>query len=283
MKTRAKTIQIYLPEGNPRGIKIADITSRNVAVFQFPRANIESALIRPELQKPGIYFLIGQDEEIDAPLVYIGEAEDCSTRLKQHNASKDFWTHAMVISSKTDSFTKAHVKYLEWFCCEKAREVNRYRLENSNSPKRPHIQEPAEADLIDCFDTFSVLVSTLGFPIFDKVEKARTRKLFHCKGPEAFGKGYYTEEGMIVLKGSIVRKKHAQATGSWILNQRTRLVELGILMEKDKSAFEFKSDYTFASPSAAAGVILGRRSNGWSDWKLPDKSATLDDIYRKVD
>ena len=281
MKNRAKTIQIYLPEGNPRGIKVADITSRNTAVLQFPRANIEAALARQELQKPGVYFLIGHDEEVDAPLIYIGEAEDCSNRLKQHNSSKDFWTHALVVSSKTDDFTKSHVKYLEWHCCKKAEGANRYRLDNSNSPSKPHIQEPVEADLLDCFDTFSVLVSTLGYPIFDEPEKIKTRKIFHCTGPDAFGKGYYSEDGMVVLKGSVVRKQQAKTTGTWIINHRTKLVDQGILIEKDENSYEFKTNYTFASPSASAGVILGRRSNGWADWKLPDKSATLDDIYRK--
>ena len=281
MKTRAKTIQIYLPEGNPRGIKIADITSRNIAVLQFPRANIESALARQELQKPGVYFLIGHDEEVDAPLIYIGEAEDCSNRPKQHNSSKDFWTHALIVSSKTDSFTKAHVRYLEWFCCEKAKETNRYRLENSNSPKKPYIQEPVEADLLDCFDTFSVLVSTLGYPIFDEVTKSKTRKIFQCKGPSGEGNGYYSEDAFTVFKGSKARKSTTKTVNKYVKNLRDRLVEQGVLINKYEDSFEFKINYTFDSPSTAAGIVLGRSANGWDEWKLPDKSATLDDVYRK--
>ncbi len=281
MKTRAKTIQIYLPEGNPRGIKIADITSRNVTVLQFPRANIEAALGRQEMQKPGVYFLVGQDEEADSPIVYIGEAEDCANRLKQHNSTKDFWTHALVVNSKTESFTKAHVRYLEWFCCEKAKEINRFKLENSNSPKKPYIQEPAEADLLDCFDTLSVLVSTLGYPFFDEIVKVNNKKLFHCDGKDASAKGAFSEDGMVVFKGSLARKESVKTAQNWIVNQRKRLVDQGILVEKDEVFYEFSSDHTFASPSAAAGIVLGRSANGWIEWKLPDKSATLNDIYRK--
>lgn len=33
-----RTIQIFLPDGNPRGVRIAEITSRNVKVVLVPRA-----------------------------------------------------------------------------------------------------------------------------------------------------------------------------------------------------------------------------------------------------
>ena len=37
---KGKTIQIYLPDGNPRSIKIAEITSRTVQVVLIPRAKL---------------------------------------------------------------------------------------------------------------------------------------------------------------------------------------------------------------------------------------------------
>jgi hypothetical protein len=41
-----------------------------------------------------------------------------------------------------------------------------------------------------------------------------------------------------------------------------------------------KKDYSFASPSTASSVVLGRSSNGWSDWKN-ESGASLSDVYRK--
>ena len=41
-----------------------------------------------------------------------------------------------------------------------------------------------------------------------------------------------------------------------------------------------ESDITFASPSTASMFVLGRPSNGWSDWKDKD-GQTLDSVYRK--
>ena len=56
-----------------------------------------------EIKNVGVYFLFGYDDEKAKPIAYIGEAEDCYNRLKQHNQKKDFWTHAIVIVTKTST------------------------------------------------------------------------------------------------------------------------------------------------------------------------------------
>ncbi len=50
----AKTIQIFLSDGNPKSIKIAEITSRTVQVMLVPRSKLEYALKRKELSNSGI-------------------------------------------------------------------------------------------------------------------------------------------------------------------------------------------------------------------------------------
>ena len=39
-------------------------------------------------------------------MVYIGEAEECNERLKNHQRNKDFGNYAIVIISKINAFTK---------------------------------------------------------------------------------------------------------------------------------------------------------------------------------
>lgn len=51
-------------------------------------------------------------------LVYIGESDDVSIRLKQHNRTqksggKDFWEYIWLVTSKDQNLTKAHAKYPE--------------------------------------------------------------------------------------------------------------------------------------------------------------------------
>ena len=45
---RPQTIQIYLPKGDPRGLRIAEITTRIVRVLEIPRSQLNDFLEMPE-------------------------------------------------------------------------------------------------------------------------------------------------------------------------------------------------------------------------------------------
>ena len=277
MKQTGKTIQIYLPDGNPRSLKIAEITSRTVSAILIPRSKLDESAKRDELNNVGVYLLFGSDES--KPQVYIGEAENCLSRLKQHNKSKDFWTHAVAFISKTQHFTKTHIKFLEWLCCEVAIKANRYTLENGNSPSKPHVSEPVEADLYDNFDTIQILASTLGYPVFDEIKKPKIKEVIVCKGKEAYAEGEYTEDGIIIFADSKCNLTESKTAGSWIIGMRSDLKESGVLIEKE-GILLFTKDHIFSSPSASAAVVLARRANGWIEWKYKD-GKTLDEVKRQ--
>lgn len=276
-----KTIQIFLPDGNPRSVKIAEITSRTVQAILIPRSKLEYAATRSELNNVGVYFLIGGSGEESKPLVYVGEAEECLIRLKQHNKGKDFWTVALVVVSKTKYFTKTHIKYLEWYCHEAVKKAERYRLENSTLPTCPYISESMEADLFDNFDTIKILVSTLGYPLFDQIEKPEKKDVLICKGKAAFAEGEYTEDGLIVFAGSTANLKEIDKCAPYVVNMRRRMVEEGILTPNG-NVYKFAVNHIFSSPSAAASVVLGRQANGWIEWKYKD-GRTLDKVKRQGD
>ncbi len=209
---------------------------------------------------------------------YIGEAEDCYQRIKQHNQKKDFWSTAIVVISKTNSFTKSHVKYLESFCYAKAKEIGRYELENSVIPTQPFITESMEADLMDDFESIKILLSTLGFPIFEEIKKSQVNEVFICKGKDAYAEGDYIDDGFVVFKGSKANLKESRTAGSSVINTRKVLIDSGVLVLRDK-VYIFSSDYVFSSPSASAGTVLARQANGWIEWK--DKEGkTLDTLKR---
>jgi hypothetical protein len=276
-KKNAKTIQIFLPDGNPRSIRLADITSRTIAAIQIPRSKIDEASKRSELENVGVYLLIGESES--NPLVYIGEAENCLVRLKQHNKSKDFWTHAVVFVSKTRFFTKTHIKYLEWLSCETASRANRYLLENGNTPKQPHISESVEADLLDNFETMKILASTLGYPVFDEINKPKAKDLIFCVGKDSSAKGEYTEDGLVVFAGSRARLSTTKSYFGTGPRLRELMLKNGTLVQQD-GFLVFTADYVFNSPSAAADTVLGRSANGWTEWKYKD-GRTLDEVKRQ--
>ncbi|MCX7313758.1 MAG: DUF4357 domain-containing protein, partial [Alphaproteobacteria bacterium] len=51
-----------------------------------------------------------------------------------------------------------------------------------------------------------------------------------------------------------------------VVKLRADLVERGVLVLEGEK-FRFTQDYTFNSPSQAGDVVLGRSSNGRTDWK----------------
>ncbi|WP_051020318.1 DUF4357 domain-containing protein [Xanthomonas translucens] len=65
-----------------------------------------------------------------------------------------------------------------------------------------------------------------------------------------------------------------------MLATRKELLEQGVLSAQG-AQIRFEVDHLFRSPSAASGLLLGRSSNGWDDWK--DASGrSLDTVERQA-
>jgi hypothetical protein len=277
---RPQTIQFFLPDGNPTSIKIVDLTNRMITAVIFPRNKIAEVGSREEIKKYGVYFLFGYDEERAKPICYIGETEDCYERIKSHNKTKDFWSHAIAITSKSNTYTKSHVKYLEYLCVKRANEIGRYDTDNLATPAKPYITESMEADLLDNYDTIKILLATLGYPIFEEIRKSGVKKkeILYCKGKDASAEGDMVDDGFVVYAGSTSNKAETATAGPWVTGLRTKLKESKILVE-DNNVLVFKENYLFSSPSTAAAVVLGRRANGWTEWKNKD-GISIDKLYR---
>ena len=278
--SRPQTIQIFLPDGSPTSIREAEITNRLVKAILFPRNKMQEVAKREMVHFTGVYFLFGSTEDGAKPIVYIGEGEDCFTRIQSHNRKKDFWTHCVIVTTKTDEYTKTDGKYLEHYCLAKAKEIGRYATDNDTGSKKPSISESREYDLLDNFDTAKILLATLGYPLFESKRKTKnTKETFICKGKKAFAEGEMTDDGLVVYKGGKCTLEESPTAGKWIIGMRTRLIEDKILQEEN-GLLVFQTDHIFNSPSAAAGTILARRANGWKEWK--DKTGkTIDELKRK--
>lgn len=275
---KGKTIQIFLPDGNPRGVRIADVTRGTVKCLSIPRSSLELGYKRSELKNVGVYFLVGTSDS-GKNQVYIGEAENCLKRIKQHNQTKDFWNIVLALVSKTDFFTKSHIKYLEWLCHKEALETDRFVLQNSTKPTKPHISESLEADLLKDFEEIKLLVSVLGFPFFDTIKKPVKKNLLFCKGKNAKAEGEFIEDGLVVFSGSTCNKDLSKSSQERLGKIRNQLIDTGIL-KLDGNIYRFTSNHIFSSPSAAASTILARSANGWSEWKSED-GKTLNELFRK--
>lgn len=284
MTPRAKTIQIFLPAGDPRGIRIAEITTRIVQVIEVPRSLLADFLAMPESTQVALYFLVGETEDGSEDTVYVGQTGDLRARLAAHNKEKDFWERALVLISLTNSLTQTHALFLEWYCLQSIRAAGRYRDENGNKGTRPYTPAPLEADCLEIFETGQVLVSTLGFPMFDALVSAPSvaaaPELFYCQRRGADGRGHYTPDGFVVLKDSRGPLDNtASQGGAQAERLRAPLIASGVL-QADGQALRFTRDHLFRTPSGAASVLLGRSANGWIEW-MTESRQTLEALKRQ--
>ena len=271
---RAQTIQIYLPSGDPAGLRVANLTTRTVRVFEVPRSLLPQFLQRPESGQVGVYFLFGSNED-EAPQCYIGQSGNVGVRLQQHTSTKDFWTKAMVAVSLTNEWTSTHAAYLEWLSLGRARAAGRYNLVNGNQASNPFTPEPLEADCQEFIDTIAVLLTTLGAPVLEAVKVASPQatskntddsdRLFFREGG-CDATGYQTSEGLLVVAGSQGRPDIRKSARPGIAIQRAALEAEGVI-KVGENELVFLKDHLFGSPSAAGCALVGGENNGRTSWR----------------
>ena len=141
------TIRIFVPDGDPEGIRIIDRMNWTGLGIAFPRSRWEAVRKRPEMDGVGVYILVGYDEtNDDIPVLYIGQADGVGQRIGNHDAKKDFWEWAIVFVSTSGNLNRAHATWLEYALIKRASDANRSRLENGNHPKEPALTESDKAD-----------------------------------------------------------------------------------------------------------------------------------------
>ena len=104
-------------------------------------------------------------------------------------------------------------------------------------------------------------------------------ELFFCARRGADGRGYYTADGFVVLKGSSGPMENTSSQGG-VQAERLRapLIASGVLTA-DGPQLRFTRDHLFRTPSGAASVLLGRSANGWIEWMTTDRQ-TLEALKR---
>lgn len=303
----AKTIQIYLPKGNPRGLRIAEMTTRTVRLIEIPRIHISDFFEMPEANQVGLYFLISDTDSTDKPQLYIGQTGDLKRRLNQHH-EKSFWTRAFVMLSTNNTMTTTHALYMEHKSIATAINVGRYKIKNGNNGNLPHTPDPLKADCEELFHTLDVLLSTLGQPIFETLSihennihstqvepivntdsqvvnntKAKHIKaespLFYYRVKDGDARGYYDDDGFVMLAGSIIRQAQTPSAPPFITKLKSSLLSSGKLIAIDDKSYKLIENQLFKTPSGASALVAGRSTNGWIEWKNDD-GQTLSSVYR---
>ena len=124
--------QAFPARGDAKSLRTAEISNWSGKAIAAPRTELDDLLAREEVEKTGVYILIGTDPHTNGPQAYIGEAEVIRDRLRQHK-TKEFWVSAIIFVSKDENLTKAHLRYLESRLLAGASEIGRFKLEQNQA------------------------------------------------------------------------------------------------------------------------------------------------------
>ncbi|OED50894.1 hypothetical protein ACH42_00560 [Endozoicomonas sp. (ex Bugula neritina AB1)] len=287
------TIKLFLVKGSPTGLRTAEISNWTGKAIAGPRSDLEDFLNRPELKTPGVYMLSGIDADSGEPVIYIGEAENVSKRLKQHakNEDKDYWVHTSAFVSKDDNLTKAHIKYIEGKLILQAHSSKRVVVMNSAS-SGSSLPEADRAEMDVFIERMIQLLPVLGIHHFttptltqnssacnsSKVHPPQSQPVLHCKVKGLMASGQRTEEGFTVFKGSKAVKTPVKSCPLGTIKYREKLTEKGILI-LDGDSYLFTEDHEFSSPNSAATTVKGRSTNAMTSWTT-DENQTLKDFEK---
>lgn len=162
-----KQVRMFLVDGTPGGLVTAEIMNWTGQVLKGKREKLAEIRDRSEVRRTGVYILFGEDETRGGRLAYIGQSDDVSVRLVQHDAKKEFWDEVVVITSKDLNLTSAHVRYLESRLIRLAKSVGRVALSNGNEPSGGADLPEADASDMDYFiEQVRILLPVLGVDLF---------------------------------------------------------------------------------------------------------------------
>lgn len=264
------SIKIFLPGGDPDGLRTIEKSNWSGAGMVIPRSLFAEAKLRRELNRTGVYVLMGPSDESSLPRIYVGEGDPIKPRLEQHASKKDFWTICVGFTSKDDNLNKAHVQYIEARLVALAAEAKRCVLDNGNVPAKPSLSEADAADAEGFLEELLLCCPLLGLSVFSLAPVAqKSATVLKLSGKGVTATGVETTEGFIVHKGSGVADKESEACHNYLRQMRATLEENGVLQRRG-GLLIFTQDYVFSSPSTAGGVVQGRAVNGRTEWKTAD-------------
>lgn len=294
MRSRGKSINLFLMDGSPAGRIKCTLANWTGIAYKIPRTELEKCKGRDDLAQSGVYFLFGSSEETGKDLVYVGQAgtrkngEGILYRLQEHkrNSDKDYWTEAVVFTTANNSFGQTEISWLENQFCLLAKAAKRYLVKNSNNPSSGNITEEKESELEEFVDYAKIVMGTLGHKVFESLTQEMVKTLalddttsiynkedmlFYCKRRNLEARGRPTPDGFVVLAGSRINKEVADylPNGYKLLRDK--------YSDSINSEYVLEEDVLLNSPSAASSFVIGKNTNGLTEWKTTE-GKTLKEI-----
>ena len=273
----SKKLEIIYYNGQPDGIRSIRRHLSTMTTYVIPRSLLAEAKKITGINRPGIYYLINENDENKIAQIYIGQTRNGVARLDDHNRSKDFWNKAIMFLADSKTFSLDMISGLEEYAIMKAHESNRYKVENSVKPKY-EIDEYDLPSIEEVYEEIQFIMATQGYKMDNVRTSLNESAVFYTTRNGIKAYGVYGGDKFQVLEGSEVNLAKPVNLEKYN-RQRNDLLDKGdIIQQADK--YILKVTLEFNTPSGASDFIIGGSTNGWIEWKNQD-GKTLDEIYRK--
>lgn len=273
----SKKLEIIYHNGQPDGIRSIRRHLSTMTTYVIPRPLLSEAKKITGINRPGIYYLINENDENKIAQIYIGQTRNGVLRLDDHNRSKDFWNKAIMFLADNKTFSLDMISGLEEYAIMKAHESNRYKIENSVKPKY-EIDEYDLPSIEEVYEEIQFIMATQGYKMDNAKMSMNDADIFQTSRKGIIARGVYGGDKFQVLEGSEINLEKPVHLEKYN-RQRKELYEKGdIVKQGDKYILTVTLE--FNTPSGASDFVLGGSTNGWAEWKNKD-GKTLDVVYRK--
>ena len=272
----SKKLETIYHNGQPDGIRSIRRNLSTMTVYVIPRPLLAEAKTISGINRPGIYYLINENDDNKIAQIYVGQTRNGILRLDDHNRSKDFWNKAIMFLADNKTFSLDMISGLEKFAIIKAQESKRYKVENTVVPKY-EIDEYDMASVEEIYDEIQFIMGTQGYKM-DNVKSSRQRQMCIRDRNGISALGIYDGEKFQVLEGSQININKPVHLARYN-KQRAELLASGEISQVDGKYF-LNITIEFNTPSGASDFVLGGSTNGWVEWKNSE-GKTLNEIFRK--
>ena len=273
----SKKLEMIYHNGQPDGIRSIRRHLSTMTTYVIPRPLLAEAKKITGINRPGIYYLINENDENKIAQIYIGQTRNGVVRLDDHNRSKDFWNKAIMFLADSKTFSLDMISGLEEYAIIKAHESNRYKVENSVKPKY-EIDEYDLPSIEEVYEEIQFIMATQGYKLDNARASLNESSVFHTTRNGIKAYGVYDGDKFQVLEGSQIDISKIIPFNK-LQTQRDEALKNGDIVFEN-GIYILKKSMEFSSPSAASCFVLGGNTNGWLEWKNQD-GKTLDEIYRK--
>ena len=274
----SKKLETIYYNGQPDGIRSIRRHLSTMTTYVISRPLLAEAKKISNTNRPGIYYLISENDNNKIAQLYVGQTRNGIIRLDDHNRSKDFWNKAIMFLADSKTFTLDMISGLEAYAINKATDAKRYKVENTVNSKY-EIDEYDLPLIEEVYEEIRFIMATQGYKMESSENSINEANTLHTtrNGVKAFGA--YDGDHFEVLEGSQIDFSRRVKLEKYNA-QREKLLNDGDIIADKNGVYILKVSLEFNTPSGASDFVLGGSTNGWIEWNNREEK-TFDEIYRK--